>query len=145
MKLFRVTLNGDSYRYVLAEGFDTAAEAAGVERNSSIFGGVLSSEVTTVEDLGTPLQWTCAEPEEPEQLAPPTPAVSIRKSITPDYLVCLDDGKKLKTLKKHLAVLGMTPDAYRAKWGLPADYPMVAPNYSLRRSEMAKGIGLGKR
>ncbi|WP_332690604.1 MucR family transcriptional regulator, partial [Devosia sp.] len=59
-----------------------------------------------------------------------TPAVSIRKSVTPDYIVCLDDGKKFKSLKRHLSVLGMTPDEYRAKWGLPKDYPMVAPNYA---------------
>jgi MucR family transcriptional regulator, transcriptional regulator of exopolysaccharide biosynthesis len=73
------------------------------------------------------------------------PAVSIRKSITPDYLVCLDDGKKFKSLRRHLAGLGMTPDQYRAKWGLPADYPMVAANYAAQRSELAKRIGLGQR
>jgi predicted transcriptional regulator len=80
--------------------------------------------------------------------APPVekkePAVSIRKSITPDYLFCLDDGKKFKSLRRHLATLGMTPDQYRAKWSLPADYPMVAPNYAAVRSEMAKRIGLGQ-
>jgi predicted transcriptional regulator len=72
------------------------------------------------------------------------PAVSIRKSITPDYLFCLDDGKKFKSLRRHLSTLGMTPDQYRAKWSLPADYPMVAPNYAAVRSEMAKRIGLGQ-
>ena len=72
------------------------------------------------------------------------PAVSIRKSITPDFLVCLDDGKKFKSLRRHLAGLGLTPDEYRAKWSLPADYPMVAPNYAAVRSEMAKRIGLGQ-
>jgi len=81
-------------------------------------------------------------------LAPPVekkePAVSIRKSITPDYLVCLDDGKKFKSLRRHLATLGLTPDEYRAKWGLPADYPMVAPNYAAQRSELAKRSGLGQ-
>jgi predicted transcriptional regulator len=74
----------------------------------------------------------------------PEPAVSIRKSITPDYLVCLDDGKKFKSLRRHLSTLGMTPDDYRAKWGLASDYPMVAPNYAAKRSEMAKRIGLGQ-
>ena len=73
------------------------------------------------------------------------PAVPVRKSITPDYLICLEDGKKLKMLKRHLrSTYGLTPDAYRAKWGLPADYPMVAPNYAEARSTFAKQIGLGR-
>jgi len=72
------------------------------------------------------------------------PAVSIRKSITPYLFVCLDDGKKFKSLRRHLATLGMTPDECRAKWSLPSDYPMVAPNYAAVRSEMAKRIGLGQ-
>ena len=74
------------------------------------------------------------------------PAVSIRKSITPDYLVCLEDGRKLKMLKRHLrTTYDMSPQEYREKWGLPADYPMVAPNYAARRSEFAKQIGLGRK
>ncbi|MGO4870761.1 MAG: MucR family transcriptional regulator [Roseiarcus sp.] len=73
-----------------------------------------------------------------------TPAVSVRKSITPDYLICLDDGLKFKSLRRHLATLGMTPEQYRAKWKLPADYPMVAANYAAHRSELAKKIGLGQ-
>jgi predicted transcriptional regulator len=72
------------------------------------------------------------------------PAVSIRKSITPDFLVCLDDGKKFKSLRRHLGTLGLTPDEYRAKWSLPADYPMVAPNYAAQRSELAKRFELGQ-
>ncbi len=76
----------------------------------------------------------------------PQPAVSIRKSVTPDYIICLEDGRKLKMLKRHLATAyGMTPEEYREKWGLPADYPMVAPNYAKQRSSLAKKIGLGKR
>jgi len=76
----------------------------------------------------------------------PTPAVSVRASIRPDYIVCLDDGKKLKMLKRHLSTAyGMTPDQYRAKWGLPADYPMVAPNYAEQRRTLAKKIGLGRK
>ncbi len=72
------------------------------------------------------------------------PAVSIRASIKPDYIVCLDDGKKLKMLKRHIMThYGMTPDDYRAKWGLPADYPMVAPNYAEQRRTLAMKIGLG--
>ena len=74
------------------------------------------------------------------------PAVPIRNSVKRDFIVCLDDGKKLKMLKRHLMThYGMTPEDYRAKWGLPADYPMVAPNYAEARSAMAKKIGLGQR
>ena len=80
----------------------------------------------------------------PVEQPAPTPAVSIRQSIKPDYLICLDDGKKFKSLRRHLAVLDMTPEQYRAKWNLPPDYPMVAANYSAARSEMAKKIGLGQ-
>jgi len=75
-----------------------------------------------------------------------TPAVSVRRSVNSDYIVCLEDGKKLKMLKRHLrAAYGMSPDEYRAKWGLPSDYPMVAPNYALQRSAFAKKIGLGRK
>ncbi len=74
----------------------------------------------------------------------PTPAVPVKKSITPDYLICLEDGKKMKMLKRHLQTsYGMTPEQYREKWGLAADYPMVAPNYAKHRSSLAKKIGLG--
>ena len=74
------------------------------------------------------------------------PAVPVRRSITPDYLICLEDGKKLKMLKRHLrAVYGLSPEEYRAKWGLPPDYPMVAPNYAKQRSNFAKQIGLGRK
>jgi MucR family transcriptional regulator, transcriptional regulator of exopolysaccharide biosynthesis len=72
------------------------------------------------------------------------PAVPIRKSITPGFLICLDDGKKLKALKRHLTKLGMTPDQYRTKWGLPDSYPMVAPEYAATRSALAKKSGLGQ-
>jgi predicted transcriptional regulator len=72
------------------------------------------------------------------------PAVPIRKSITPGFLVCLDDGRKLKTLRRHLAHLGMTPDEYRTKWGLPGSYPMVAPDHAATRSALAKKLGLGQ-
>ncbi|WP_018631649.1 MucR family transcriptional regulator [Neomegalonema perideroedes] len=73
------------------------------------------------------------------------PAVPVKKSVTPDYIICLEDGKKLKMLKRHLkTAYNMTPDDYRARWGLPADYPMVAPNYALKRQELAKRIGLGR-
>jgi predicted transcriptional regulator len=73
------------------------------------------------------------------------PAVPIKRSVTPDYIVCLEDGKKLKMLKRYLrSNYNMTPEEYRAKWGLAADYPMVAPNYAAQRSEFAKKIGLGR-
>ena len=71
------------------------------------------------------------------------PAVSIRKSVTPDYLICLDDGLKFKSLRRHLTTLGMTPEQYRLKWNLPGDYPMVAPNYAAQRSALAKSFGFG--
>lgn len=74
----------------------------------------------------------------------PQPAVPIKKSITPDHIICLEDGKKLKMLKRHLkTAYNMTPEEYRERWGLPADYPMVAPNYAEKRSKLAKDIGLG--
>ena len=80
--------------------------------------------------------------QEPEKLIP---AVPVRKSVMPDYIICLEDGKRMKMLKRHLtAAYGMTPEEYRARWNLPSDYPMVAPNYSKRRSEFAKSIGLGR-
>jgi predicted transcriptional regulator len=76
----------------------------------------------------------------------PEPAVSIRASIKPDFIVCLEDGKKLKMLKRHLMThYNLTPDQYRARWNLPADYPMVAPNYAEKRRELAKKIGLGRK
>ena len=81
---------------------------------------------------------------QPEAVIAPEPAISIKKSITPDHLICLDDGKKFTSLRRHLGKLGMTPDEYRAKWGLPKDYPMVAPSYSAKRSELAKSSGLGQ-
>lgn len=75
---------------------------------------------------------------------PLEPAVSVKKSITPDFIICLEDGKKFKSLKRHLRTrYGMTPDEYRSKWGLPHDYPMVAPNYAKERSTLAKRMGLG--
>ncbi len=76
---------------------------------------------------------------------PLKPAVSVRKSVQPEYIICLEDGKKLKMLKRHLrTTYDMTPDEYRVKWGLPPDYPMVAPNYAAQRSDFAKRIGLGR-
>jgi predicted transcriptional regulator len=79
------------------------------------------------------------------QPEPLKPAVSVKKSITPDHIVCLEDGKKFKSLKRHLRTqYNMTPEQYRDKWGLPPDYPMVAPNYAAARSQLAKQMGLGQ-
>lgn len=80
----------------------------------------------------------------PVQVERPQPAVPVKKSVTPEYIICLEDGKKLKMLKRHLkTAYNMTPEEYRERWGLPADYPMVAPNYATHRSDLAKKIGLG--
>ncbi|MGV2981603.1 MucR family transcriptional regulator [Camelimonas sp. ID_303_24] len=74
------------------------------------------------------------------------PAVPVKRSVTPDYIICLEDGKRFKSLKRHLrTAYDMTPEEYRARWGLPADYPMVAPNYAASRSALAKSMGLGRK
>ena len=94
-----------------------------------------------IQDVYRTLAGVGKEPVQPDR---PQPAVPVKKSVFPDHIVCLEDGKKLKMLKRHLmTAYGMTPDQYRAKWGLPADYPMVAPNYAERRRTLAKSIGLG--
>lgn len=98
-------------------------------------GDLIRATYDALGGLGQP-----AEVEAPKQ----EPAVSIRASVKPDYIVCLEDGKKVKMLKRHLmTAFGLSPEEYRAKWGLPADYPMVAPNYSEKRRALAKQIGLG--
>ena len=96
-----------------------------------------------VQDVYRALADIMAPEPEVEQLQP---AVPVKKSVFPDYIVCLEDGKKLKMLKRHLkTAYNMTPEEYRTRWNLPADYPMVAPNYAERRSGLAKKIGLGMR
>ena len=87
------------------------------------------------------------KPSQPEAvgLEPPKPAVPVRKSVTDEYIISLEDGRKLKSLKRYLGTLGMMPADYRAKWGLPKDYPMVAPAYAAKRSDLAKKSGLGRR
>ncbi|MEH3146187.1 MAG: MucR family transcriptional regulator [Methylobacterium frigidaeris] len=97
--------------------------------------GLLSAVHGALRGLVTP-----PEPE-PEKLTPPVP---IRKTVTPDHIISLEDGKPYKSLKRHLAGRGLTPDQYRQKWGLPHDYPMVAASYAAQRSELAKSIGLGQ-
>jgi MucR family transcriptional regulator, transcriptional regulator of exopolysaccharide biosynthesis len=84
-------------------------------------------------------------PVPPPEAEKPVPAVPIKKSVTPDYLISLEDGRRYKSLKRHLSGKGLTPAEYRAKWGLPKDYPMVAPNYAATRSALAKSMGLGRK
>ena len=94
----------------------------------------------TLSGLGTTPVVVAPPPERPQ------PAVPVKKSVTDDYLVCLEDGKKLKMLKRHLkTAYDMTPEQYRERWGLSPDYPMVAPNYAAKRQELAKKIGLGRK
>ncbi len=110
--------------------------------NNSIRASDLASLIETVYTTLRDLAKGKVEPKEEE---PQTPAVPIKKSITPDFLICLEDGKKFRSLKRHLGtVYNLSPEQYRAKWGLPRDYPMVAPAYSAVRSQLAKDIGLGK-
>ncbi|MEM9629061.1 MAG: MucR family transcriptional regulator [Pseudomonadota bacterium] len=98
--------------------------------------------IATVGKNLSSLGQQAAEPEEEK----PTPAVPIRRSVTPDHIICLEDGKKLKMLKRHLKTrYDMTPEEYRQRWGLKEDYPMVAPAYAATRSELAKKIGLGRK
>ena len=93
-----------------------------------------------LSEVGEP---PAAAPSVPDR---PQPAVPVKRSVYPDYIVCLEDGKRLKMLKRHLkTAYGMTPDAYRQRWGLPSDYPMVAPSYASQRSALARRIGLGRK
>lgn len=109
--------------------------------NNAVNQADLATMITTVFET---LEGLSGPREEPvEELKP---AVSIKKSVTDEYIVCLEDGKKLKMLKRHLSTsYDLTPDEYRAKWGLPSDYPMVAPAYARKRQELAKKIGLGRK
>jgi len=109
--------------------------------NNAVPIGQLSSLIAEVHSA---LQGLRGEAEAEPQQRPQVPAVPVKKSIHPDYLVCLEDGRKFKSLKRHLrSRYQMSPEDYRRKWSLPPDYPMVAPNYAARRSELAKGMGLG--
>jgi predicted transcriptional regulator len=110
-------------------------------RKNAVPAASLPGLIATIHDALSAL----AEP--PQEVQPiPTPAVPIKKSVFPDYLVCLEDGKRFRTLRRHLqSVYGLTPDAYREKWGLKPDYPMVAPGYATQRAALARSIGLGRR
>ncbi len=119
----------------------TADVVAAYVSNNTLATGQLADVIHAVYNSLRGLEGQVAEPP----AEPLKPAVPIRKSITPDFLVCLEDGKKLKMLKRHLrSTYNLTPDEYRAKWGLAPDYPMVAPKYAEQRSEFAKKIGLGR-
>src|SRR5271157_233459 len=121
-----------------SETLEMAAEVvAAFVSNNHLAKGELPALIETIHDSLARLSGgveNAAPNEEPKH-----PAVSIRKSITPEYLICLEDGKKFKSLKRHLGTHGLTPDQYRAKWKLPADYPVVAPNYAATRSALAGG------
>jgi predicted transcriptional regulator len=128
---------------------------AEVEQNSEVLGltaQIVSAHVsnnsvtpdslpTLIQEVYRTLAGVGREPQAPDKLQP---AVPVKKSVFPDHIICLEDGKKLKMLKRHLkTAYGMTPDQYRERWGLAPDYPMVAPNYARHRSSLAKKIGLG--
>ena len=131
------------------------SDAAGknfIDLTANIVSAYLSNNPTPaseipalISQIHAALQRVSAGRVEPPQ-EPAKPAVSVKKSMTPDYLVCLEDGKRFKSLKRHLRTqYNMTPEQYRDKWGLPADYPMVAANYAAQRSAFAKKIGLGRK
>ena len=120
-------------------GLSADIVAAYVSHNS-VPSGELAALISSVHAALTKLGADTAAPE-PDALAP---AVAIKKSVTPGYIICLDDGQRFKSLKRHLATLGMTADQYRQKWNLPKDYPMVAPEYAAKRSALAKSLGLGQ-
>ena len=115
--------------------------AAYVAQNSvprSDLAGLIASTYAALSDLGNAPSAPASEPL--------VPAVPIKKSVTPDAIICLEDGKSFKSLKRHLSSkYGLTPEQYRTKWGLPADYPMVAPSYAEARSALAKSMGLGRK
>ncbi len=119
----------------------TAEVVSAYVSNNTLATGQLGDVIQSVYNSLRLLEGQAAEP--PSE--PLKPAVPIRKSVTPEFLICLEDGKKLKMLKRHLrSTYNLTPDEYRAKWGLAQDYPMVAPKYAAQRSEFAKKIGLGR-
>lgn len=127
---------------------DTAAERA--ELTADVVSAYVSNNPVPVTNLPELIASVHASlsglilPAAPS-VAELVPAVNPKKSVFPDYIVSLEDGRKFKSMKRHLGLLGMTPDEYRAKWGLPRDYPMVAPSYAATRSALAKSIGLGRK
>ncbi|WP_186390005.1 MULTISPECIES: MucR family transcriptional regulator [unclassified Stappia] len=130
---------------------DTVADDNLIDLTAEIVSAYVSNNTVASSDLAglinevyNALQRTSGSTVEPEP-EPLRPAVPVKKSVTPDYIICLEDGKKFKSLKRHLRThYDMSPEEYREKWGLPSDYPMVAPNYAAARSELAKKMGLGQ-
>jgi predicted transcriptional regulator len=130
---------------------DKMATGNYIELTAGIVSAYVSNNSVPASDIpalinqvhGALLRVSAGQSELPSE--PPKPAISLKRSITPEYLICLEDGKKFKSLKRHLRTqYNMTPEQYREKWGLPADYPMVAPNYAAARSHLAKQMGLGQ-
>jgi predicted transcriptional regulator len=138
----------------IVERFDVMNDATGkgyIDLTANIVSAYLSNNPTPASEIPNLISQvhtalvrvSSGRSEAPAE--PAKPAVSLKKSINPDYLVCLEDGKRFKSLKRHLRTqYNMTPEQYRDKWGLPADYPMVAPNYAVARSQLAKKMGLGQ-
>ena len=132
-----------------AESMDDKAEI--IEMTAEIVAAYVENNTIATSDLPALIQsvhrslTSVASGVEAVEAPPKEPAVPVRRSITPEHLVCLEDGRKFKSLKRHLRTkYNMSPEEYRAKWGLPKDYPMVAPNYAKARSELAKQMGLGQ-
>jgi predicted transcriptional regulator len=121
-----------------------------VEVSADIVAAVVSHNPLPMGELPSLIEYAAVKGfGEPGEVAAsvidsPSPSVSIRKSVTPDYLICPEDGKRFKSMRRHLALLGTTPEQYRAKWGLPSTYPMAAPNYAARRSAVAQSVGFGQ-
>lgn len=133
------------------EDLDAETHAMLIQMTSEVVAAYVSNNPVQANDLpnvitrvhSTMMDLSSVEQDEPVKGT--SPAVSVRKSITPDYLICLEDGKRFKSLKRHLrSKYNLSPEEYREKWSLPADYPMVAPNYAKQRSELAKKMGLGQ-
>ena len=120
----------------------TAEIVAAYVGNNPVSSTDLPSVINDVHKALSTAVTEADKPEKPEL----KPAVAVRRSVTPDYIICLEDGKKFKSLKRHLRThYNLSPDEYREKWGLPRDYPMVAPNYAEARSQLAKKMGLGQK
>ena len=131
---------------------DTTASSGFIELTADIVSAYVSNNSVAAGDIAGLISQVhsalmrVSVGQSDSQPEPLKPAVSLKKSITPDYLVCLEDGKRFKSLKRHLrSQYNMTPEQYREKWGLPPDYPMVAPNYAAKRSALALKMGLGRK
>jgi predicted transcriptional regulator len=130
---------------------DNASGATFIQLTAEIVSAYVSNNSVPASDLSALINQVhsaltrVSSGQSDSSLEPLKPAIAVKKSITPEYIVCLEDGKKFKSLKRHLRTqYNMTPEQYREKWALPADYPMVAPNYAAARSQLAKQMGLGQ-